>query len=843
MGTESLSLKTAVEQWDHASVAARLDQASAERTEFVERFPPSVWPEVDLADYALGQTDRPDAFSRWIEFRTPTIGSIKGGSAHKHLVYRRSTGDWFFEAKYGSVDKAWDAVRKGFAELVAAGADGRWSDIDQIEGLWAAPAVRGKTAWIYFPDQLLPIYSKTHLDYWLRLFAIDSGDLGAVGRNRLLLEELKSMPAFDGWSPVEIMFFLHSWGDPDPGHKILKIAPGEDARLWSECRDSGTIRLGWDEIADLTLFEGLDDLQIAYAAAKPGNTDRQVTHACKSLLLFRDLEEGDIVVANRGTKTVLGIGRVAGGYYHVENRSEYRHTVDVDWFDTTERTVDFGGGWRSTIMKVRPDQYHALTANASETGDDTRSTGRGAIPNVPDVHREAELLLKRSGQLVFYGPPGTGKTFTARRHAGWLLEGASSAVDSAWAFGSPSDLREILERRSDVFTTDERPAWLLVANPQYWSWDELFARGSTEFRWGKIARNYDEVAAGDVVYGYEATPTKAVVAKAEIGRGLHKDAEGYDVLTVSNGRPVDGPTWALLQNDPVLSQSEPVSCRMQGTLFRLEPHEVTRLELLLGGTQRSLAGSGVPQLTQVTFHPTYSYEDFIEGYKPTESGNVGLELVMKDGIFKRVCKAAAADPDRPYVVIIDEINRGNVPKIFGELITLIEADKRGTAVTLPQSGHRFVVPPNVHVIATMNTADRSIHVMDAALRRRFAFVELLPDPSVLAGAVVGSLPLDDLLRELNSRIREGVSRELQIGHAMFMNGHVPLSRPDEFALAMKYEVLPLLQEYVYGDYRQLANLLGEEVVDIDEQVPRWDVLNNPERLVDAVSTHLGIALT
>ena len=76
-----------------------------------------------------------------------------------------------------------------------------------------------------------------------------------------------------------------------------------------------------------------------------------------------------------------------------------------------------------------------------------------------------------------------------------------------------------------------------------------------------------------------------------------------------------------------------------------------------------------------------------------------------------------------------------------------------------------------------------------------------------------------------------------------MNGHVPLSRPDEFALAMKYEVLPLLQEYVYGDYRQLANLLGEEVVDIDEQVPRWDVLNNPERLVDAVSTHLGIALT
>ena len=842
MGAESLSLTTAIEQWDRESVAEGLAQASAERTEFVERFPPSMWPGVDLEDYALGQADSSDAFSRWIEFRTPTIGSIKGGSAHKHLVFRRVTGDWYFESKYGSVEEAWDAVRNGFAELVAAGNEGRWNDIDQIEGIWAAPAVRGKTAWIYFPDQLLPIYSKKHLDYWLRLFDIDSGDRGALGRNRLLFEQLTSMPAFDGWSPLEIMFFLYSWGDPDPGHKIFKIAPGEDARLWPDCQESGTIRIGWDEIGDLTLFEGLDDLQVAYAQAKPTNTDKQVRQACKSLLLFRDLEEGDIVVANRGTKTVLGVGRVTGGYYHNEGLVEYRHIVDVDWFDTSEREVDFGGGWRSTIMKVRPDQYHGLMAGVSDSAERSNLSTRGTVPSVPDVHREAEMLLKRSGQIVFYGPPGTGKTYTARRHAGWLLEGGSSVADSAWAFGSPADLREILERRSDVATTDERPAWLLVANPQYWSWDELFAQGSTEFNYGKIARNYDEVAAGDVVYGYEATPTKAVVARAEISRGLHKDREGYDVLTISNGRPVDGPTWALLQNDPVLSQSEPVSCRMQGTLFRLEPHEVARMELLLGNTERSSAGSGVPQLTQVTFHPTYSYEDFIEGYKPTESGNGGLELVMKDGLFKRVCKAAAADPDHPYVVIIDEINRGNVPKIFGELITLIESDKRGTAVTLPQSGHKFVVPSNVHVIATMNTADRSIHVMDAALRRRFSFVELLPDPSVLAGAVVGSLPLDELLRELNSRIREGVSRELQLGHAVFMNGNVPLSRPDEFALTMKYEVLPLLQEYVYGDYRQLADLLGDEVIDLDEQVPRWEVLDNSERLVDAISTHLGIAL-
>src|SRR5207302_628501 len=105
------------------------------------------------------------------------------------------------------------------------------------------------------------------------------------------------------------------------------------------------------------------------------------------------------------------------------------------------------------------------------------------------------------------------------------------------------------------------------------------------------------------------------------------------------------------------------------------------------------------------------------------------------------------------------INRGNIPKIFGELITLIERDKRGLTVRLPQSSDEFAVPPNVAIIATMNTADRSVHLLDTALRRRFAFVELLPDPEILAGATVGPLALDVFLENLNERIRTRVGRE------------------------------------------------------------------------------------
>lgn len=245
--------------------------------------------------------------------------------------------------------------------------------------------------------------------------------------------------------------------------------------------------------------------------------------------------------------------------------------------------------------------------------------------------------------------------------------------------------------------------------------------------------------------------------------------------------------------------------------------------------------SGVPRVTMVTFHPSYGYEDFVEGFRPVESQESGLKLALTDGIFKRVCQRAAAKPDDAFVVFIDEINRGNLPRIFGELVTVLEADKRGSAVVLAQSRQAFVVPDNVYIVGTMNTADRSIKMLDAAIRRRFAFHELMPDSRLLGGKKFGDLALEDLLDYLNSQIAARVGREKKIGHSFFLLDEEPVPDVEEFAKRFRYEIIPLLQEYCYEDYRTLADFLGSEIVDLEEQAISVETVEQPDALVAALA--------
>ncbi len=236
------------------------------------------------------------------------------------------------------------------------------------------------------------------------------------------------------------------------------------------------------------------------------------------------------------------------------------------------------------------------------------------------------------------------------------------------------------------------------------------------------------------------------------------------------------------------------------------------------------AGTGSPAALHVcTFHPSFGYEDFLEGFRPEKGPDGQLSFTRRDGLFKRMATWAMAAPDRDFYLIVDEINRGDVPRIFGELLTILEKSKRGKSVQLSLSGSAFSIPPNLFLIGTMNTADRSIALLDAALRRRFGFVELMPDSQVLGNANVAGIPLGPWLDALNERVLRYVGRDarnLQVGHSYLMHGDAPILDAGRFVHAVQDEIVPLLQEYCYEDYETLEKLLGPSLVDKASQAIR-----------------------
>ncbi|NJD76828.1 MAG: hypothetical protein FIB08_07005 [Candidatus Methanoperedens sp.] len=263
----------------------------------------------------------------------------------------------------------------------------------------------------------------------------------------------------------------------------------------------------------------------------------------------------------------------------------------------------------------------------------------------------------------------------------------------------------------------------------------------------------------------------------------------------------------------------------------------------------------------ITFHPSYCYEEFMEGIT-VHTGNEGettdsVKYKLKSGIFKTLCKRALGSAigfnkeeietktweniyeayleksknqeinfvsAQKYILIIDEINRGDISKIFGELITLLETDKRLGAdneltATLPYSNDIFGVPPNLYIIGTMNTADRSIALIDVALRRRFGFAEMTPDFSILeeehieknkdklekSGVYGLLLESKKALEKINSKIcdEKSIGRDKQIGHSFLFH----IETPSELIMAWHNEILPLLEEYCYSDYKKINKIL------------------------------------
>lgn len=225
------------------------------------------------------------------------------------------------------------------------------------------------------------------------------------------------------------------------------------------------------------------------------------------------------------------------------------------------------------------------------------------------------------------------------------------------------------------------------------------------------------------------------------------------------------------------------------------------------------------QIVFTTFHQSYGYEEFIQGLRPdTKSGK--MAFITVDGVFKRIADDALDNHEKNYVIIIDEINRANISKVFGELITLIESDKRWgevneTCATL-QSGDIFAVPNNLYIVGTMNSADKSISLIDAALRRRFEFIEQYPNVSL-----VDDPTLRNVLSKINTILADSLeSSDLLIGHSYFMGKTV-----DDLCAILNNSIIPLLYEYYYDNKKKVIGVLTDALKDlgiiiVDDKISR-----------------------
>ena len=244
-----------------------------------------------------------------------------------------------------------------------------------------------------------------------------------------------------------------------------------------------------------------------------------------------------------------------------------------------------------------------------------------------------------------------------------------------------------------------------------------------------------------------------------------------------------------------------------------------------------------PLVETVTFHPSYTYQDFVEGISVETTEKNQIIYKPKDGIFKKLCDRAIANKDYNYVLLIDEINRGDISSIFGELFTLLEDDKRKgkdeeLSINLPYSKDdkgnpkKLSVPSNLFIVASMNTVDKSIALIDVALRRRFDFIEMKPDHTLLKDIKIDDINLVEMLKVINDRITILKNEHYQIGHSYFLK----IESFNDLKRVMTKNIIPLLQEYFYDDWQSICAVLNQSYTQSNNEDGLFDIKKADDKM-------------
>jgi len=792
-------------------MSATLDECYATWRRFLQRWPLETLDQMTLPQYA--QAGNKDSFVNWLETGTESLGSMWGGSSFKFGVYSRKdqkhkldgkglryTTDYAWLGKYG--DTAEDAFQNVLAIIVQVARAARAGDMATVEKATLGTVTKWKLAFLYQNTEapcVLPIYSKESLQ------AISATD---VGKSCQAMQER----------------LMSEWG----GHDILEYGD----RLWKRIEEINAAKLG---AAD------------AYSFLSSSDQYEEIRDATQNMSWFRSVPEGlEIALARDNKVPTLYLSQ--GSWLDEKLRGQLA-SVKLYKADKS-RTGSVGDGARSLglgnpIVKTTVSTRAALIAlcDAYAGGEDSPEISISTDAMEAFVN-DIEVPLNQ----ILYGPPGTGKTFAT-------VDAALSILDPEFLEQHGAD-RTALKSRFDALAKEQRVRF--VTFHQSFSYED-FVEGIR----ANVSPEEGETA---TAVSYAVRPGVFVELCQDAKRdkvlderlGVREGANVWKLSIEEASSAGDTRRYCLEHGEARIGWPDAGDIRtadwkaLESTLGSNERHSLRDfgLNIVPGDVMVCLASkTSIGAVGVVTGEYEYTPE-VPEGVRPDyvhrlpvnwlakrlnfdmRELNQGKQLTLKTVYqLRRIqwpdllaglkivradfssAKLPAASLAEPYVLIIDEINRGNVSRIFGELITLIEPSKRAGAdealkVVLPYSQESFSVPSNVYLIGTMNTADRSLASLDVALRRRFVFTSMPPQPELLDDTVVDGIVVGQLLRIMNQRIEALLDRDHCLGHAYFM----PLR--DDPSLArlgsiFRNQVLPLLQEYFFDDWQRIQWVLND----------------------------------